>query len=136
MEARLHLRDDKQFLTDHPGAVPITTAQGEELKKLIGAPAYIECSSKTQQKILLSYAICVYSDESCEWDLNGHMVEGFHRTPRNANHKSGSAAPEAKEEKEAKGSKSMFNPITSQDFSLIEQKPRRMLAFHCWILKC
>ncbi|PWA59204.1 rac-like GTP-binding protein 7 [Artemisia annua] len=60
---KLDLRDDKQFMTDHPGAVPITTAQrigtknefililaqGEELKKLIGAPAYIECSSKTQQ---------------------------------------------------------------------------------------
>lgn len=69
------LREDKQFFIDHPGAVPITTAQvkitnvpsyfpillclfnlvsffylkGEELRKLIGAPAYIECSSKTQQ---------------------------------------------------------------------------------------
>ncbi|KAI3780950.1 hypothetical protein L2E82_10944 [Cichorium intybus] len=48
---KLDLRDDKQFLSDHPGAVPITTAQGEELKKLIGAPAYIECSSKTQQNV-------------------------------------------------------------------------------------
>ncbi|OAY73720.1 Rac-like GTP-binding protein RAC1 [Ananas comosus] len=46
-----NLRDDKQFFVDHPGAVPITTAQGEELRKLIGAPAYIECSSKTQQNI-------------------------------------------------------------------------------------
>uniref|UniRef100_A0A2N9FFI8 Uncharacterized protein n=1 Tax=Fagus sylvatica TaxID=28930 RepID=A0A2N9FFI8_FAGSY len=46
-----NLRDDKQFFIDHPGAVPITTAQGEELKKLIGAPAYIECSSKTQQNV-------------------------------------------------------------------------------------
>ncbi|OWM80417.1 hypothetical protein CDL15_Pgr019697 [Punica granatum] len=45
------LRDDKQFFLDHPGAVPITTAQGEELKKLIGAAAYIECSSKTQQNV-------------------------------------------------------------------------------------
>ncbi|KAL9682561.1 hypothetical protein QQ045_014362 [Rhodiola kirilowii] len=45
------LRDDKQFFVDHPGAVPITTAQGEELKKLIGAPAYIECSSKTQLNV-------------------------------------------------------------------------------------
>ncbi|VAI42610.1 unnamed protein product [Triticum turgidum subsp. durum] len=44
---KLDLRDDKQFFVDHPGAVPITTAQGEELKKLIGAPYYIECSSKT-----------------------------------------------------------------------------------------
>ncbi|KAJ4912395.1 hypothetical protein Rs2_07016 [Raphanus sativus] len=31
----LDLRDDKQFFIDHPGAVPITTAQGEELRKLI-----------------------------------------------------------------------------------------------------
>ncbi|GFZ10446.1 RHO-related protein from plants 2 [Actinidia rufa] len=48
---QLYLRDDKQFLVDHPGAVPITTVQGEELRKLIGAPAYIECSSKTQQNV-------------------------------------------------------------------------------------
>lgn len=95
----IDLRDDRQFFVNHPGAVPITTAQvfstatwvivtisflnyscyieklfhklrptngiktwfstfllfwgfflkGEELKKLIGAPVYIECSSKTQQ---------------------------------------------------------------------------------------
>ncbi|CAM8939262.1 hypothetical protein QQ045_013201 [Rhodiola kirilowii] len=44
------LREDRQFL-DRPGAVPIATAQGEELKKLIGAPYYIECSSKTQQNV-------------------------------------------------------------------------------------
>ncbi|RDY07267.1 Rac-like GTP-binding protein RAC1 [Mucuna pruriens] len=48
---KLDLREDKQFFMDHPGAVPITTAQGEELRKLIGAPAYIECSSKTQQNV-------------------------------------------------------------------------------------
>ncbi|KAI9200896.1 hypothetical protein LWI28_014754 [Acer negundo] len=48
---KLDLRDDKQFFVDHPGAVPINTAQGEELRKLIGAPAYIECSSKTQQNV-------------------------------------------------------------------------------------
>ncbi|KAJ7944138.1 Rac-like GTP-binding protein [Quillaja saponaria] len=48
---KIDLRDDKQFFIDHPGAVPITTAQGEELRKLIGAPAYIECSSKTQQNV-------------------------------------------------------------------------------------
>ncbi|THG00789.1 hypothetical protein TEA_000478 [Camellia sinensis var. sinensis] len=57
---KLDLREDKQFFVDHPGAVPITTAQrnltsdllkGEELKKLIGAAAYIECSSKTQQNV-------------------------------------------------------------------------------------
>ncbi|RAL45821.1 hypothetical protein DM860_009685 [Cuscuta australis] len=48
---KLDLRDDKQFFVDHPGAVPITTAQGEELRKLIDAPAYIECSSKSQQNV-------------------------------------------------------------------------------------
>ncbi|CAA6672953.1 unnamed protein product [Spirodela intermedia] len=45
------LRDDEQFLVDHPGATPITTAQGEELRRLIGAAAYIECSAKTQQNV-------------------------------------------------------------------------------------
>ncbi|PSS12102.1 Rac-like GTP-binding protein 5 precursor [Actinidia chinensis var. chinensis] len=48
---KLDLREDKQFFVGHPGAVPITTAQGEELRKLIGAAAYIECSSKTQQNV-------------------------------------------------------------------------------------
>ncbi|CAN1757811.1 Rac-like GTP-binding protein ARAC1 [Linum perenne] len=48
---KLDLRDDKQFFIDHPGAVPISTAQGEELRKLIGAPAYIECSAKTQENV-------------------------------------------------------------------------------------
>ncbi|KAL1342423.1 hypothetical protein HN51_028997 [Arachis hypogaea] len=47
----VHLRDDKKFFLDHPGAAPITTVQGEELRKLIGAPVYIECSSKTQQNV-------------------------------------------------------------------------------------
>jgi len=85
------LRDDKQFFIDHPGAVPITTnqvckppqsnilsdrgflpeemclnlfcLQGEELKKLIGSPVYIECSSKTQQVhtlIIKFYLRCVF----------------------------------------------------------------------------
>ncbi|CAN1327303.1 Rac-like GTP-binding protein 7 [Linum perenne] len=45
------LRDDKQYLIDHPGATPITAAQGEELRKMVGAVAYIECSSKTQQNV-------------------------------------------------------------------------------------
>jgi hypothetical protein len=73
---------------DHPGAVPISTAQvlysvslvvgfdltfvilltfnfffilkGEELRKLIGAAAYIECSSKTQQVLSLLPSIPVY----------------------------------------------------------------------------
>ncbi|RYR43681.1 hypothetical protein Ahy_A08g040087 [Arachis hypogaea] len=49
--SQVYLRDDKQFFQDHLGAVPITTVQGEELRKLIGAPVYIECSSKTQQNV-------------------------------------------------------------------------------------
>ncbi|XP_073123241.1 rac-like GTP-binding protein 5 isoform X1 [Henckelia pumila] len=48
---KLDLRDDKQFFVSHPGALPISTSQGEELRKLIGAHIYIECSSKTQQNV-------------------------------------------------------------------------------------
>ncbi|WMV21576.1 hypothetical protein MTR67_014961 [Solanum verrucosum] len=47
----VNLREDKHFLADHPGLVPVTTAQGEELRKQIGAAYYIECSSKTQQNV-------------------------------------------------------------------------------------
>ncbi|KAK4767347.1 hypothetical protein SAY86_015097 [Trapa natans] len=45
------LREDKHFLANHPGLVTVTTAQGEELQKLIRATYYIECSSKTQQNV-------------------------------------------------------------------------------------
>ncbi|XP_010928578.3 rac-like GTP-binding protein 3 [Elaeis guineensis] len=48
---KLDLREDKYFLSDHPGIMPVTTAQGEELRKQIGAAYYIECSSKTQQNV-------------------------------------------------------------------------------------
>ncbi|GMJ14878.1 RHO-RELATED PROTEIN FROM PLANTS 6, RAC-like 3 [Hibiscus trionum] len=48
---KLDLRDDDQFLHDHPNAIPISAAQGEELKKQIGSSAYIECSAKTQQNV-------------------------------------------------------------------------------------
>ncbi|CAK7328963.1 unnamed protein product [Dovyalis caffra] len=48
---KLDLREDKHYLADHPGLVPVTTAQGEELRKQIGAAYYIECSSKTQQAL-------------------------------------------------------------------------------------
>lgn len=48
---KLDLRDHRAYLADHPGASTITTAQGEELRKQIGAAAYIECSSKTQQNV-------------------------------------------------------------------------------------
>ncbi|XP_010913537.1 rac-like GTP-binding protein 3 [Elaeis guineensis] len=48
---KLDLREDKHYLSDHPGMIPVTTAQGEELRKQIGAANYIECSSKTQQNV-------------------------------------------------------------------------------------
>uniref|UniRef100_A0A0C9SA71 TSA: Wollemia nobilis Ref_Wollemi_Transcript_4594_1676 transcribed RNA sequence n=1 Tax=Wollemia nobilis TaxID=56998 RepID=A0A0C9SA71_9CONI len=48
---KLDLREDKQFYADHPSAVPVTTDQGEDLRKQIGAAAYIECSAKTQQNV-------------------------------------------------------------------------------------
>ncbi|KAM7255968.1 hypothetical protein ACFE04_011709 [Oxalis oulophora] len=52
---KLDLREDKRYLADHPGFVPVTTAQGEELRKQIGATYYIECSSKTQQEMIVVY---------------------------------------------------------------------------------
>ncbi|KAI3424529.1 uncharacterized protein J3R85_010643 [Psidium guajava] len=48
---KLDLREDKQFKLDYPGASTISTEQGEELRKQIGALAYVECSSKTQQNV-------------------------------------------------------------------------------------
>lgn len=35
------------------GLTFLFSLKGEELRKLIGAPAYIECSSKTQQVCIL-----------------------------------------------------------------------------------
>nr|AAF43923.1 Rac-like protein Rop1 [Tradescantia virginiana] len=48
---KLDLREDKQYLADHPGLMSVSTAQGEELRKQIGAAYYVECSSKTQQNV-------------------------------------------------------------------------------------
>ncbi|KAI9181685.1 hypothetical protein LWI28_017526 [Acer negundo] len=48
---KLDLREDRQFQLDYPGACIISTEQGQELKKQIGALAYVECSSKTQQNV-------------------------------------------------------------------------------------
>ncbi|KAL8542628.1 hypothetical protein ACS0TY_003490 [Phlomoides rotata] len=45
------LREDKQFKKDYLGACTISTEQGEELRKQIGAVAYVECSAKTQQNV-------------------------------------------------------------------------------------
>ncbi|KAK8943973.1 Rac-like GTP-binding protein 2 [Platanthera guangdongensis] len=49
--SKLDLRENKGYLADHPGAYAISSAQGEELRKQVGAAAYIECSSKTQQNV-------------------------------------------------------------------------------------
>ncbi|PKI67829.1 hypothetical protein CRG98_011802 [Punica granatum] len=48
---KLDLREDKEFRLSYPGASTISPEQGEELKKQIGALAYVECSSKTQQNV-------------------------------------------------------------------------------------
>ncbi|XP_059451367.1 rac-like GTP-binding protein RAC2 isoform X2 [Corylus avellana] len=48
---KLDLREDQQFHLNYPGACTISTKQGEELKRQIGALVYIECSSKTQQNL-------------------------------------------------------------------------------------
>ncbi|BBG97255.1 hypothetical protein Prudu_006315 [Prunus dulcis] len=48
---KVDLREDRQFLMDYPGACTISTQQGEDLRKRIGAVAYIECSSKKQQNV-------------------------------------------------------------------------------------
>ncbi|XP_010313730.1 rac-like GTP-binding protein ARAC7 isoform X1 [Solanum lycopersicum] len=48
---KLDLRDDNAYLADHMDSNIITPAQGEELRKQIGAAAYVECSSKTQQNV-------------------------------------------------------------------------------------
>ncbi|XP_057979705.1 rac-like GTP-binding protein RAC2 isoform X2 [Malania oleifera] len=48
---KLDLREDRQYVMDYPGARTISTEQGEELKKQVGALAYIECSAKTQQNL-------------------------------------------------------------------------------------
>ncbi|CAN6448606.1 unnamed protein product [Victoria cruziana] len=59
---KLDLREDRQYLSDHPGLVPVTAVQGEELRKQIGARYYIECSSKTQQVIKPLIFSCLQSE--------------------------------------------------------------------------
>ncbi|KAI3940400.1 hypothetical protein MKW98_024807 [Papaver atlanticum] len=56
---KLDLREDKQFHIDYPGAYTISTAQGEELKKQIGALAYVECSSKNQENVKTVFDIAI-----------------------------------------------------------------------------
>ncbi|KAH9788746.1 hypothetical protein KPL71_010973 [Citrus sinensis] len=52
---KLDLREDRQFHLDYPGAYTISTEQGQKLKKQIGALAYVECSSKTQQNVKIVF---------------------------------------------------------------------------------
>ncbi|KAF3508599.1 hypothetical protein F2Q69_00004486, partial [Brassica cretica] len=56
---KLDLRDDKEYLLEHPGAVPISTSHGVELMKLVGAFAYIECSAKTQQNVKAVFDVAI-----------------------------------------------------------------------------
>ncbi|GFP88269.1 rac-like GTP-binding protein rac13, partial [Phtheirospermum japonicum] len=49
---KLDLRDDKQYLNDHLTVVPITTEQDDELRMLIGAVTYIECSKNSTGKLM------------------------------------------------------------------------------------
>ncbi|XP_022946787.1 rac-like GTP-binding protein ARAC7 isoform X2 [Cucurbita moschata] len=48
---KLDLREDRRYANEQTGYDIITSSQGEELRKQIGASAYIECSSKTQQNV-------------------------------------------------------------------------------------
>ncbi|KAK8506629.1 hypothetical protein V6N12_073582 [Hibiscus sabdariffa] len=61
---KLDLRNDEQYFINHPASTPISTAQGEELKKQIGAPAYIECSAKTQQNVKAVFDAAIKSDKA------------------------------------------------------------------------
>nr|GEX63741.1 Rac-like GTP-binding protein RAC2 [Tanacetum cinerariifolium] len=56
---KLDLREDSKFLMDYPGACTISTSQGEELKKQIGAVGYVECSSKTQQNVKIVFDVAI-----------------------------------------------------------------------------
>lgn len=56
---KLDLRDDNRYMSDHMGSNVITSSQGEELRKQIGAAAYIECSSKTQQNVKAVFDIAI-----------------------------------------------------------------------------
>ncbi|XP_022937886.1 rac-like GTP-binding protein ARAC7 [Cucurbita moschata] len=48
---KLDLREDRRYSNEQTGYNVITSSEGEELRKQIGASAYIECSSKTQQNV-------------------------------------------------------------------------------------
>lgn len=56
---KLDLRNDNRYMADHMGSNVITSSQGEELRKQIGAAAYIECSSKTQQNVKAVFDIAI-----------------------------------------------------------------------------
>ncbi|CAL5382003.1 unnamed protein product [Camellia sinensis] len=62
--------DLQQFQIDYPSACTIATAQGEELKKQIGAVAYVECSSKTKQNVKAVFDIAIKSKLSPVGELS------------------------------------------------------------------
>ncbi|RZC90553.1 hypothetical protein C5167_029685 [Papaver somniferum] len=64
---KLDLRDNRGYMNDHMDYGAITSAQGEELRKQIGAAAYIECSSKTQQ-LTISILHFSFPDNNLAYD--------------------------------------------------------------------
>ncbi|KAI3446992.1 hypothetical protein Pfo_003657 [Paulownia fortunei] len=68
---KLDLLEDRGYLAHHMGSNIITTAQWEELRKQIGATAYIECNSKSQQNVkavlILLLRLCFNLLEERKW---------------------------------------------------------------------
>nr|XP_018679982.1 PREDICTED: rac-like GTP-binding protein 6 isoform X2 [Musa acuminata subsp. malaccensis] len=82
---KLDLRDDEQFFIDHPGSTSITNAQGEELRKQIGAPCYIECSSKTQEfsyKFVMCRTLSQCSTQLLRWHFSRRIERKRRRKHR------------------------------------------------------
>ncbi|KAK8923408.1 Rac-like GTP-binding protein 2 [Platanthera zijinensis] len=72
--SKLDLRENKGYLADHPGAYAISSAQGEELRKQVGAAAYIECSSKTQQVLTQIVKLKQFFTEIVEFYITINQV--------------------------------------------------------------
>ncbi|WZZ43661.1 hypothetical protein YC2023_039920 [Brassica napus] len=79
-----YLRDDKEYLLEHPGAVPISTSHGVELMKLVGAFAYIECSAKTQQNLADEKTRSIIQNVKAVFDV---AIKVVLQLPKNKNKK-------------------------------------------------
>ena len=55
--------------------IPVCHTQGEELRKLIGATYYIECSSKTQQVTFTLNHIHCRQPFSSDWQLKVYILQ-------------------------------------------------------------